>query len=156
MNLLKNERGSSSILVVLSFLMLGIFSVLGMMSSYSDYKLALKNATWNQQYDELQGEVYAFIAHTDAILIDYQNDDSEALKKQIQEMDDQIMMSDLLNGFFLVREFEGTSEKKIRLEIECLASSSERYNIKMIKEIPVIFNYPEEPQFIDMEATNND
>jgi hypothetical protein len=26
----------------------------------------------------------------------------------------------------------------------------------MIKEIPVTFTYLEEPQFIDMEATNND
>jgi len=45
MNRIKNQNGSSSILVVLSFLMLGIFSVLGMMSTYSDYKLALKNTS---------------------------------------------------------------------------------------------------------------
>jgi len=156
MNRLKNQNGSSSILVVLSFLMLGIFSVLGMMSTYSDYKLALKNASWNQQYDSLQAEVYAFVANVDNVLIDYANVDLESVKGELKELDNQTIVSDISNGFILAREFEGESGKKIRLEMECYMSSTERYSIKMIKEIPVTFTYLEEPQFIDMEATNND
>lgn len=155
MKSLNNEKGSSSILVVLAFLMLGIFSVLGMMSSYSDYRLALKNASWNQQYDRLQGEVYSFVSDMDAILIENINADLETLKEMIREMDDQIIVSDVSNGFIIEKEFEGESGKRIRLEMECIRSSPERYHILVIKEIPVIFTY-EELEFTDVEVPNND
>ncbi len=155
MKLLKNEKGSSSILVILSFLMLGIFSVLGMMSSYSDYKLALKNASWNQQYDRLQGEVYSFVSDMDAVLIKNEDAAFESLKEMVIEMDDEIVVSDILNGFIIAREFEGESGKLIRLEMAYMSSSPDRYHIKMIKEIPVIFTY-EELEFTDVEVPNND
>lgn len=155
MKSLKNDKGSSSILVVLAFLMLGIFSVLGMMSSYSDYKLAMKNASWNQQYDSLQGEVYSFVSDMDSILIEYENVNLQTVKEMIGLMDEQIEVSDILNGFIVAREFEDESGKKIRLEMEHIWSTPERYNILMIKEIPVIFTY-EELEFTDVEVPSND
>jgi hypothetical protein len=155
MKSLKNEKGSSSILVVLAFLMLGIFSVLGMMSSYSDYKLALKNASWNQQYDNLQGEVYSFVSDMDALLIENKNADIGTLKEMTSVMDEQIEISDISNGFIIAKEFEGESGKKMRLEMEYIGSSPERYSVIMMKEIPVIFTY-EELEFTDVEVPSND
>jgi hypothetical protein len=49
-HLMSNEKGSSSVLVVLTLLMLVLFGVLGMMSSFSEYKIAQKNAAWTQEY----------------------------------------------------------------------------------------------------------
>lgn len=48
--LMLNQKGSSSVLVVLTLLMLVLFGVLGMMSSFSDLKIAQKNADWTIDY----------------------------------------------------------------------------------------------------------
>ena len=45
-----NEKGSSSVLVILVMLLLITFGVLAMMSSYSNLKIARKNASWTQGY----------------------------------------------------------------------------------------------------------
>lgn len=50
MQVLIDEKGSSSVLVVLTLLMLVLFGVLGMISSFSDYKIAQKNAAWTKDY----------------------------------------------------------------------------------------------------------
>ena len=58
-NHLKSKKGSSSILVILFVITLVVFGTLAMMSAYSDFKLAKKNAEWTRSYYKLdaQGEV---------------------------------------------------------------------------------------------------
>lgn len=51
-----NQKGSSSVLVVLTLLMLVIFGVLGMMSSHSEYRLAQKNASWTKDYYQFEAK----------------------------------------------------------------------------------------------------
>jgi hypothetical protein len=70
-------------------------------------------------------------------------------------MDEQIEISDISNGFIIAKEFEGESGKKMRLEMEYIGSSPERYSVIMMKEIPVIFTY-EELEFTDVEVPSND
>lgn len=51
----KNEqRGSSSVLVIMVLLMLITFGVLAMMTSYSNLKISRKNAEWTQAFYRLE------------------------------------------------------------------------------------------------------
>ncbi len=52
----KDDKGSSSVLVILVMLLLITFGVLAMMSSYSNLKIARKNASWTQGYYLLESE----------------------------------------------------------------------------------------------------
>lgn len=49
-----STRGSSSVLVIMIMLLLITFGVLAMMSSYSNLKIARKNADWTQGYYRLE------------------------------------------------------------------------------------------------------
>jgi hypothetical protein len=51
---LLNERGSSSVLVIMIMLLLITFGVLAMMSSYSNLKIARKHAEWTRDYYQLE------------------------------------------------------------------------------------------------------
>lgn len=48
------ERGSSSVLVIMVMLLLITFGVLAMMSSYSNLKIAKKNAEWSRDFYALE------------------------------------------------------------------------------------------------------
>lgn len=54
--LFNDDKGSSSVLVILVMLLLITFGVLAMMSSYSNLKIARKNASWTQGYYALESE----------------------------------------------------------------------------------------------------
>lgn len=63
----KDESGSSSVLVILVMLLLITFGVLAMMSSYSNLKIARKNASWTQGYYLLESQAaldYKKVAQT--------------------------------------------------------------------------------------------
>lgn len=49
----RNEEGSASIMVILIIFTLMVFGVFALMSSYSEYKLSAKYATWVQEYYQL-------------------------------------------------------------------------------------------------------
>jgi hypothetical protein len=155
MKLLINEKGSSSILVVLAFLMLGIFSVLGMMSSYSDYKLARKNAVWTQEYYSLEAQAQAFVSEVDGLLIENQGADIIALKNALIAFDPQVIMKESEDGFLALKVIKGISGKKVRIEIELLSDSEKRFRIKSLKEVPEIFEYKDELEFKESEVTGS-
>jgi hypothetical protein len=155
MKLLINEKGSSSILVVLAFLMLGIFSVLGMMSSYSDYKLARKNAVWTQEYYSLEAQAQAFVSEVDGLLIENQGADIIALKNALIAFDPQVIMKESEDGFLALKVIKGISGKKVRIEIELLSDSEKRFRIKSLKEVPEIFEYKDELEFKELEVTGS-
>lgn len=49
-----DQRGSSSVLVIMVLLMLITFGVLAMMTSYSNLKISRKNAEWTQAFYKLE------------------------------------------------------------------------------------------------------
>lgn len=155
MKLLTNEKGSSSILVVLTFLMLGIFGVLGIMSSYSDYRLARKNAAWTQDYYSLEAQAHSFAAKADALLIENQGEDIAALRKAFNILDPQALLNESEDGLMASRIFEAESGKKVIIEIELLPDSEKRFRIKTLKEIPEVFEYQEELEFEEVEVTGS-
>jgi len=67
-NVLKEEKGSSSIFIVIILLCLLTFGVLSLMSSYSDLKLARKAETWVTTYYQLDNEGSIFMSRVDNCL----------------------------------------------------------------------------------------
>ena len=65
---LKSRQGSTSILIILGFLMLIIFSVLAISSSSADYRLAQRNANWTSDYYQLEGRVSEYRYNLDRLL----------------------------------------------------------------------------------------
>lgn len=152
MKYVNNERGSSSILVVLVFLMLGIFSVLGMMSSYSEYKLALKNAEWNREYYILEGKAQAFTAGMDKLLYKYNGANIAALREAIAKSEPQATMEESEGKLLVSNIFKAESGKRLLLQIELLPSSEKGCRVVTRKEVPEVFEYAEEPEFGDVEV----
>ncbi len=66
----KNEqRGSSSVLVIMVLLMLITFGVLAMMTSYSSLKISRKNAEWTQGFYELESLAGNHLAEVETHII---------------------------------------------------------------------------------------
>ncbi|MDR0380667.1 MAG: hypothetical protein LBH86_01545 [Oscillospiraceae bacterium] len=61
-------QGSPSILIILIMLSLSAFGVLAMMSAYSDYKLAEKNAEWARRCFVLETRAQESVGRLDAAL----------------------------------------------------------------------------------------
>ncbi|HWQ30266.1 MAG TPA: hypothetical protein VN549_04675 [Negativicutes bacterium] len=152
MKLLHNQRGSSSILVVLAFLMLGIFSVLGMMSSYSGYRLAQKNAEWAREYYTLEGQAQYFTAKMDGLLLESRGAGIATLEEAIMESEPQAVMEESGGGLLVSNTFTAESGKMLELKIELLPGSEKRYRVIARKEVPQTFEYAEEPDFGDVEV----
>lgn len=62
---MNNEKGSSSLMVILIVFTLMLFGVFALMSSYSEYKLSNKYALWVQEYYKLDTEAQHFLANLD-------------------------------------------------------------------------------------------
>lgn len=69
LRILRSKRGSASVLVVLTLLMLLVFSVLGLVTSLSDYKLAQKNGEWQQTYYLFETEANRYLSVLDAEVV---------------------------------------------------------------------------------------
>ncbi|MBE0449622.1 MAG: hypothetical protein IBX70_02130 [Clostridia bacterium] len=66
----KNEqRGSSSVLVIMVLLMLITFGVLAMMTSYSNLKISRKNAEWTQAFYKLESLARYHLAEVETHII---------------------------------------------------------------------------------------
>lgn len=66
----KNEqRGSSSVLVIMVLLMLITFGVLAMMTSYSNLKISRKSAEWTQGFYELESLAGNHLAEIETLII---------------------------------------------------------------------------------------
>lgn len=66
----KNEqRGSSSVLVIMVLLMLITFGVLAMMTSYSSLKISRKNADWTQGFYRLESLAGSHLTEVETQLI---------------------------------------------------------------------------------------
>lgn len=63
------QRGSSSVLVIMVLLMLITFGVLAMMTSYSNLKIARKNAEWTQDFYKLESLAGNHLAEVESHII---------------------------------------------------------------------------------------
>lgn len=68
MRILKDERGSSSIFIVIILLCLLTFGVLSLMSSYADLKLARKSENWVNTYYILDNQGALLVSDVDHCL----------------------------------------------------------------------------------------
>ncbi len=74
--LLRSDKGSSTVLIILILLCLTVFSVLSIASSMSDYALASKNASWLKSYYETESKAEHFLGAVNEELSDAKNDAS--------------------------------------------------------------------------------
>lgn len=77
------QRGSSSVLVIMVLLMLITFGVLAMMTSYSNLKIARKNAEWTQGFYELESLAGNHLAEVETHIIfsaDFADEYIEAMR----------------------------------------------------------------------------
>jgi hypothetical protein len=59
---LQSKRGSASAVVVMVTVLLAVFGVLALVSSYSGLKLAQRHATWSSDYYKVDAEAEAMLA----------------------------------------------------------------------------------------------
>lgn len=59
---MNNEKGSSSLMVILIVFTLMLFGVFALMSSYSEFKLSNKYALWVQEYYQLDREAQLYLS----------------------------------------------------------------------------------------------
>lgn len=79
-NRIDRERGSSSVLVIMVMLLLITFGVLAMMSSYSNLKIANKNAEWTKDFYALESIAELDLVTFEMLFKEAQSQTSELLK----------------------------------------------------------------------------
>ncbi len=64
----RSRRGSASAVVVLVTVLLAVFGVLALVSSYSGYKLAKRHADWTTAYYSVDAQAVSFLADVESSL----------------------------------------------------------------------------------------
>ncbi|MBS4026203.1 MAG: hypothetical protein KGZ96_11085 [Clostridia bacterium] len=145
------RKGSTSILVILSFLMLIIFSVLSISSSAADYRLAQRNATWTKDFYELEGKVSHYRYELDLLLNNGDISNIDEIADIIRERDPDALLEFTVEGMEILRIFESTSGRRILFRA-VLDYDMDSFKVKAIKEVPIEFDYKDEIQFEDVEV----
>jgi hypothetical protein len=149
---MKKRSGSSSILVILTFLLLMVFSVLAMSSSYADYRLASKNAQWTREYYILEGEAQAFINSADDILKNYQDSELVEIGNHIHAAFPDADVEEFSEGIQVSRIFESESGKKLLLQLELFQLDMSGFSVKSIRALPEVLRYDDSIHFEDVEV----
>ncbi len=148
---LKSRQGSTSILIILAFLMLIIFSVLAISSSSADYRLAQRNANWTSDYYQLEGRVSEYRYNLDRLLYNENVTNIDEIADIIRERDPEAFIEFTIDGMNLTRIFEAISGKRILLSMN-LDYEMDSFKPIIIKEIPLEFQYREGIEFEDVEV----
>ena len=161
------ERGSSSVLVIMVMLLLITFGVLAMMSSYSNLKIAKKNAEWSRDFYALESMAELDMVTFKTIYNDAQNQSSvifnngtidlvaiknlpESLQAdiikayQLIPIDDKDKITDFQNQLFLYYFYDGftksaLSEKNMTCNFDETVLS-EGYESEWTPEVTFISN----------------
>lgn len=135
-NRIVRERGSSSVLVIMVMLLLITFGVLAMMSSYSNLKIAKKNAEWTKDFYALESIAELDLVTFEMLFKEAQSQTSDLLKngtidlvtikslpdaveKEILQafqslpVGDQVKMNGFYNRLFLYYFYEGLANSTI-------------------------------------------
>lgn len=99
--MIKSEKGSSSVLVVMIMLLMITFGVLAMMSSYSNLKIARKHAEWTKDYYSLESLADFNLMHFNGVVGDVKaRFESEASDFE----SDSSNQAEVLKAFFVALE----------------------------------------------------
>lgn len=153
---LRKRRGSSSILVILTFLLLMVFSILAISSSYADYRLAGKNASWSREYYLLEGEASEFLSKVESILKERNADQLDGIEKGILSMDPEAMILQSPEALLVSRIFANDEGRRLLIELEIYRLAPDKVNIRTLRSLPEEFVYNETIEFEDVEVINND
>ena len=96
--IIKNERGTSSIFIVIILLCLLTFGILSMMSSFADLKLARKAETWVNTYYQLDNQGNIFISEVDLCLQNARDDSQDFMQNSAISFEKQGEIGSLLSG----------------------------------------------------------
>ncbi len=158
--MINDHRGSSSVLVMMVMLMLISFAVLAMLSSYSHYKIASKNASWTKDYyrlESLANEHYAIVkslvadaaghGFKEAFVAGLSEKNSEAFHWSLEE--------DAENDRFYVTidSKDVTSGRQFEAKLSIVLTEPQHPQVRVIKwqEIPSAFDYDSGLLFVDPE-----
>lgn len=103
---IRDERGSSSVLVIMIMLLLISFGVLTMMSSYSNLKMARKNAEWTKDFYALESLAQKSVAEFSAIFKQANGEYDAAKSSNIENQDVKSSEMMLLKLFDLCQQNE--------------------------------------------------
>lgn len=148
---LKNRKGSTSLLIILAFLMLIIFSVLAISSASADYRLAQRNANWTRDYYHLEGLVAEYRYQLDLLLYNENVINIDQIADIIRERDPEVFIEFTMEGMNLIRIFESDGGRRILLRT-VLDYQMESFKVISLREIPIEFQYKYEIQFEDVEV----
>ncbi|HCX03724.1 MAG TPA: hypothetical protein DHM42_04495 [Clostridiales bacterium] len=152
MRYIKNKKGSSSILVVVTFTMLVIFSLLVMISSYSDYKLAQKNSENTEAYYKLSGQANEFWYDIESIISNNSSKNPEEIIKELYKYDSSVFVEINDNSLVISRTFFNNKNKELYIEL-LYNKNNKEIQLLALKEIPKEFEY-EDIDFEDVEVIN--
>ena len=149
---LRKRKGSSSVLVILTFLLLMVFSVLAMSSSYADYRLASKNAQWTRDYYMLEGKAQGIISAFDDIISVNRNDDILVIRETILKSYPDAIVEINPEGLLVSMILENESGSKLLLEMELFDLDRSGFALKSLKSLPEDFQYTDVIEFEDVEV----
>lgn len=149
---LKGRKGSSSVLVILTFLLLMVFSVLAMSSSYADYRLAAKNAQWTRDYYDLEGKAQGAISALDDIISADRDADITEIRDSILKRYPDAVVDIYPEGLLVSMILENESGIKLLLELELFNMDRTGFALKSMKSLPEDFQYTDGIEFEDVEV----
>ncbi len=162
-NHLQNNRGATSVLIMIMMIILMVFGVAALTTSVASRKLAQKNAGWLAEYYALQGEAQAVYAHLDEALnlADAGEDISRietSLNRFLRENANcSFQRTDLESQPFIISMKVIESGKEVPKEIRMgfiLCKGEGRYHLKATKWLQYqaeIFDPEDEPHFSDIK-----
>jgi hypothetical protein len=154
--MLRNRRGSSSVLVILTFLLLMVFSILAISSSYADYRLAEKNADWTREYYLLEGEASGFISSINKVLKENRGIELEDSIRIIKSTHPEAEIKDYPELIEISRILKNDSGSKLLLKMEIYRLTPDQAIVSAVKILPEDFEYDESIEFEDVEVIEND
>ena len=147
----KNEKGSSSVLVIMVLLMLVTFGVLALITANSNLKVAEKNASWNRSYYQLENlgvqTLKKIQENADKLIMEIPAE----WQSKIAELHDEI---DYMDEDTIVIWIVSQENRRFFIELsydkaESMSLQSFQYDIKQWREVPFAFEYEDELQFSD-------
>lgn len=147
----KNEKGSSSVLVIMVLLMLVTFGVLALITANSNLKVAEKNASWNRSYYQLENlgvqTLKKIQENADKLIMEIPAE----WQSKITELHDEIdyMDEDTIEIWIVSQENRRFFIELSYDKAESMSLQSFQYDIKQWREVPFAFEYEDELQFSD-------
>lgn len=162
-NHLQNNRGATSVLIMIMMIILMVFGVAALTTSAASRKLARKNAMWLTEYYGLQGRAQTAYAYLDeALNLAAAGDDIDRIEATLNHFlrksaNFSFQKTDIEKEPFIINMKVKELDKEIPKEIQMcfiLRKSGDRYYLKTTKWLQYqadIFNPDDELRFSDIK-----